>query len=264
MGAYLRLCFHNVGVTPSILEFGLRVPKCSAYRKSAWEHSDGSNNILWLLCLVGSFLGRLVVQGLCSCCLVYLTPCFYDSAVLINIRGLVVPAKGHYLLATVRRQNGPTVPNVCRVADLSDYQHNYSTGARSLNNSDLTRALIFCLANLKKSGFSLSKTTLDCLLRVPWKSFFFDNIVVEVVSQKFRTGATAMAIIDPEKGTGWPSLMLTMLGLHNVEDDRDSVFVVVAHKALVCIGSICANNAIAFIAALSWLMVRDYNPGAWC
>ena len=72
-----------------------------------------------------------------------------------------------------------------------------------------------------------------------------------------------MAIVDSKERAGWPGLMLSMLRLNNVEYDRYPVFIVVAHKSLVSIGSVCTHNPIALIAALCWLVVRDNNPRPW-
>ena len=88
--------------------------------------------------------------------------------------------------------------------------------------------------------------------------------MVQVVSQELGTCTATMPIIDAKEGAGRPRFMLPVLGLDNVENDRNAILVVVSDEALVRIGRIGSDNAIPFIAALCRLMVRDDNSRARC
>ena len=61
-----------------------------------------------------------------------------------------------------------------------------------------------------------------------------------------------MAIIYSEKGADWPRLsllchwtFLTLFRLHDIEDDRNPVFVVVTDETLMGVGGIPSNHSIS-------------------
>ena len=56
--------------------------------------------------------------------------------------------------------------------------------------------------------------------------------------------------------------MLSMLRLHNVENDRYSVFIIGSNKTLISIGCISSHYSISLHAALCWLMIRNNNSCA--
>ena len=58
--------------------------------------------------------------------------------------------------------------------------------------------------------------------------------------------------------------MLTMLRFYDIEDDGNSVLIIVTDETLVCICGIGTHYSIPLIATLSWFMVWDYNACAWC
>ena len=67
-----------------------------------------------------------------------------------------------------------------------------------------------------------------------------------------------MAIVYTKERASWPSLMLAMLRFDNVEDDGNSVLIIVTDEALVCISGIGAHYAIPLITTLRRFVVRDY------
>lgn len=64
-----------------------------------------------------------------------------------------------------------------------------------------------------------------------------------------------MPIIDRKKTAARPHLNFFKLGLNDVQDDTDSVFVVVAHHTLVSIRCISDNDAIFFASKLGWVVM---------
>lgn len=86
--------------------------------------------------------------------------------------------------------------------------------------------------------------------------------MVEVVSQELSTGTASVPIVHSEEGTCWPRLVLSMLRFHNVQDYRNSVFVVIAYEALVGVGCVGSHDAIPLVAALGWFVVGDNDAGA--
>ena len=83
--------------------------------------------------------------------------------------------------------------------------------------------------------------------------------MVQVVSEELSASITSMAVIDSEEGALGPDFVLTVLWLHDVEDDGDSVLVVIPDETLVSIGGIPSNNSGPLIGGLSWVIVwYDY------
>jgi len=71
-----------------------------------------------------------------------------------------------------------------------------------------------------------------------------------------------MSIVDSKEGTLGPGLVLPMLWLDDVQNNRYSVFIVVANKALIRVCSVGTNNSISLETAFGWLVVRNDDAGA--
>ena len=85
---------------------------------------------------------------------------------------------------------------------------------------------------------------------------------MQVVSEELSASITSMAVIDSEEGALGPDFVLTVLWLHDVEDDGDSVLVVIPDETLVSIGGICPHDPISLERALSRLMVGNNDASA--
>ena len=104
------------------------------------------------------------------------------------------------------------------------------------------------LCEFQKELLSLLEAILDRLYRLLGKELVLDDELVQIVTQEIGTNVAPMAVIDAEKGAFWPlgTAILLRFGFHDVEDDSDAVLVVVAHDALVRIGSVGGHDAVAF------------------
>ena len=87
--------------------------------------------------------------------------------------------------------------------------------------------------------------------------------MVEIVSKELSACASSVTIVHSEERTLGPGLMLSMLWLHDVQDNRHAVFIIVSNDTLMSLCSICTDNAIAFKAALCRLVIRNADTGAW-
>ena len=58
--------------------------------------------------------------------------------------------------------------------------------------------------------------------------------------------------------------MLTMLRFDNIEDDGNSVLVIITNEALICVRGIGTNYTISLITTFSRFVVWDYDTCAWC
>ena len=76
-----------------------------------------------------------------------------------------------------------------------------------------------------------------CLCWILWKVLGPDYELVQVVLQVVSTSIASMSIIDSEEGALRPCLdVLLALGSDDVEDDADSILVVISDDPLVGIG----------------------------
>lgn len=164
----------------------------------------------------------------CSC-LIYLSTSLYNSIMLVYIGGLMISTQCHYLLASTWWKHSSTVAYISRIADFANNEYYNSTGSWPLNDSHLTSYFILCLTHLKESWLSLCKTTLDSLFWIPRERVFLNHIMMKIISEKLGTRTSTVTIVNTEERASWPCFVLSMFRLHNVEDYRNSVFVIVTH-----------------------------------
>ena len=80
---------------------------------------------------------------------------------------------------------------------------------------------------------------------------------MEVVSKEISANMSSMAIIDAKEGAFWPLTTSELLRLwfHYIQDNGNSVFVVISNDALVCVCTVRCNDTIAFGRVLCSLIV---------
>ena len=93
-----------------------------------------------------------------------------------------------------------------------------------------------------------------------WKRFLFDHKSVKIILKELSTQVPAMPIINPEKRTLGPSFSLPILRLHDVENDRNSIFIIAPYKAFIRNRCIRFHDSIALKAALRRFVVRNHDP----
>ena len=69
-----------------------------------------------------------------------------------------------------------------------------------------------------------------------------------------------MTIVHAEEGALGPLFVLPLLRLHDIQDYRNSVFVVSSNKSLVGVCSVASHDAVSLDAYLCGLMVWHHNP----
>ena len=80
---------------------------------------------------------------------------------------------------------------------------------------------------------------------------------MEVVSEEISADVPTMTIVDAEEGAFGPlsTAELLRFGLHDVQDDRYSIFIIVTHDALVGIGAVGCHDAVSFRRVFGGLIV---------
>ncbi len=76
----------------------------------------------------------------------------------------------------------------------------------------------------------------------------FDDELVEIISEEISTNMATMSIIDPKKGALGPlrAMKLLRFWFHDIQNDRDTIFVIVAHDTLIGVRTVRSNYAISF------------------
>ena len=84
-----------------------------------------------------------------------------------------------------------------------------------------------------------------------------DHVVMQVVFEIFGAFASSMSIVNAKDLQLWPLISrypwILCLGLNNVQDNRDPIFVRLAHRADVCIRCKGLDRAEGFGADLARL-----------
>ncbi len=86
---------------------------------------------------------------------------------------------------------------------------------------------------------------------------------MQIVPQEIGTVCSSMPIKDPKISRFFP--IVTVIGFRYVQNDSNSIFIVVANRPLICRCRICSNNSIGLQGVLGRLKVgnRQHNFGKW-
>ena len=114
-----------------------------------------------------------------------------------------------------------------------------------------------CFHCVKEVVFSFFIPVYDSLTRVLRELSVFYYELVQVVPQEISTCITTMTIKDSEETAFWP-VFHVFFGwwLHDIEDNADSIFVVVSNDSLIGISCIAHNKSVFSNTALGGLPTR--------
>ena len=83
---------------------------------------------------------------------------------------------------------------------------------------------------------------------------------MKVISKKICTVWSTMAVINTKERTFWPILnMCFVLWLHYVENNWNSVLIIISYNSLICICSIRFYDSISFNGSFSGIVVWKNN-----
>lgn len=99
----------------------------------------------------------------------------------------------------------------------------------------MLRWLTLRLCIVQKGVFSLSKGTFDCFPWIVREVRVLDDELVQLISEIVRTGCPTMPIIDSEEGATWPVWGVLEFGFDDIQDDRDTVLVIVPDNPLMSV-----------------------------
>jgi len=258
------LSFNDIDVSTSICQFGFWITKGSTYGKTAWQNSDGTNNKLRILDFWWSCFNVLLIDfnRLRRRRLIYLPTCFDDPVVLIDIWWLVVSAQRHHDLPTVDRDDCSAVSNVGAVACVADYQNHDCTASWSIDN-DWSTSIVSALAHVEKGLFRLFEAANDCFFWVHRKTVLFDDEMMQLITKELCACVSSMTVIHTKERAFWPVFLFSMCWLGDIDDDWDSVLVVISDQTLICDCRICSHNSVSFDWAFCWLLVGNDDSRSW-
>ena len=127
----------------------------------------------------------------------------------------------------------------------------------------MLRLLTLRLCIVQKGVFSLSKGTLDCFPWIVREIRVLDDELVQLISEIVRTCRPAMPIIDSEEGATWPVRGVLELGLNDIKDDGDTVFVIVPDNTLMSVRCIRGYYTVTLAGILCRLIGLYKLDNGW-
>lgn len=80
--------------------------------------------------------------------------------------------------------------------------------------------------------FRLCKAISDCLDWVGREALLLHDELVKIVPEEISAGGSSVAVIDCEEGTSRPLVDLLEVGLCDVEDNADTVLIVISKNQI--------------------------------
>ena len=119
------------------------------------------------------------------------------------------------------------------------------------------RSYLSSFDQVHKVSLTLLKSTSDGFLWELREILILNDKIVQVVSQVVSACCTTMAIKDAKEADLGPLniQILFALRLQNVENNGDSVLIIITNDTLISIGSVRFDNATLFLAGLRRLVI---------
>jgi len=86
---------------------------------------------------------------------------------------------------------------------------------------------------------------------------------MQVISQEISTSRSSMTIIHSEERAFWPFLFEAVLRFLNIENDWDSILIIISNYSLICICGISWNKAVFFNWTFRRFVIWNDNSLSW-
>lgn len=253
------LAHDHVRVSSVSGSLGFDVSESLRHRQSPWKYSQRPLHIEVFLSWCGGGLGKCLGP-------VNLAPCCLDSDLLQFVIRLVVSGQNSNLGSSVDGHDGPRVAHIDHVNHLVDHHHHVRTRSRPLRTHILTThhvlsSSLSLLHQIQEVLLAISEALLDCLDGILRELLVLDHKVVEVVSEVVCTSRSSVAIEDAEEANLGPLdiEMRLVFGFEDIEDDANSVFVVVPDDALVGVGGVGLDDPALLLTGLGGFVVLQLD-----
>ena len=82
---------------------------------------------------------------------------------------------------------------------------------------------------------------------------------MQLVPEEVSACSSSMAVINSEEGAPWPLIDLFEFRLDDVQDDRNSILIVIPDDSLMCVGRVAADDPVLLASELG-RMIRLNIP----
>ena len=80
---------------------------------------------------------------------------------------------------------------------------------------------------------------------------------MKLISEVVGTCSSSMAVVDCEERASWPLIYILKLWLDDIQDNGNSIFIVVSDDSLVSVCTITAHDSIFLTSKLGWVVRGD-------
>ena len=115
------------------------------------------------------------------------------------------------------------------------------------------------MSPFQENLFSLSYTIFYRNFRIFWKIFISDNKLMKLISKIICASCASVPIIDRKEGAPGPLLHLFEFRFDYVQNNGNSIFVVISNNSLMSICRIAAYDAVFFACKLGWMIRCDIS-----
>lgn len=172
--------------------------------------------------------------------------CCLDPASLIFVIRFVVSTEHSSVSTCIHGHEAARIAHVYNIGGVIYYNNTNRAAARSLWTYLLTRISLLSLSlshlnQMNKVAFAFLESRDDAFLRMQGELLILDDKVVQIVAQVVRAGSPSVSIEDAKEANLGPfdtRWQLLVLWLEDVENDADSVLIVLSNDALVCVGGV--------------------------
>ena len=187
--------------------------------------------------------------------LIDLSSVFFDSLLFTFIFWFVILGEQENLLATINRHDCTAITYICNIAKISNNE--YYDGASSTSFYEIFFRSALRMSPLKENSFWFSDCIFNSNLRIPWKVVVSYNELVQLVPEEISTSSTTMTIINSKEGASWPFINLLEFRFDNIQDNRNSIFIIVPYNTLMSICCIAADDSVLLACELGWMIRID-------
>ena len=188
------------------------------------------------------------------------------SSILLNshlfefVIGAMVSRKSVNLVASFSTHDCSWISDIRDIDHIVDNQTRDSTRTAFVKivKSPVSLTFVLLVNHVQEHLFSLSKSVSQSIFWIWGKCIISDNKLMQIVSQKISTHISPVTIIHCEERAfrPWGEMRFVRRTSH-VQNDGDSILVVVPNDALVGVGSVSSHNSISFKRAFWGFKVRQ-------
>jgi len=187
--------------------------------------------------------------------LIDLPSIFFDSLLFTFIFWFVILGEQENLLAAINRHDCTAITYICNVAKISNNE--YYDGTSSTSFYEIFFGSALRMSPLKENSFWFGDCIFNSNLRISWKVIVSYNELVQLVPEEISTSSTTMTIINSKEGASWPFVNLLEFRFDNIQDNRNSIFIIVPYNTLMSICCIAADDSILLACKLGWMIWID-------